>query len=282
MRVPATYYPRESPVHRIDARVKLALLVVYTVCLFIAVTWRAMGVLVLILAVALVLSRLPMGMLARMLVPVYVLMIVAVVCNTFTPNPEAAAAYGLAGASAGVFEGAAPLAIAWGWYLLPSGLAKALFYCVRVIAMVLASLLVAYSTPATQLTSAFAWMLRPLARLRVPVDDIAVTFTLVLRFIPLAFEELHHLRVAQAARGAMFDAGGLARRVKAWVPVIVPWLVSLYRRAGRIATAMDVRAYGLAPEGSRSALNSLRMRVADWVILPLCLVAFIVPCLVFA
>ena len=261
MRVPQTYYPRESLVHRVDPRVKLALLVLYTVALFLVTTWRGMGILVLVLAVMLAASRLPAGMLARNLIPLYVLMAFALVCNGLSFAPEAAAAYGLGGTSAGVFEGAAPIALFAGLWFTPAGLVRALFYCVRVLAMVLASLLVAYSTPATRLTEGFAWFIRPFEKLHVPVSDIALTLTLALRFIPLAFEELQLVKLAQMARGAAFGVGGLWKRVSAWGPVMIPWLVSLYRRATHIATAMDVRAYGLGE--TRTSLQHLALRSAD-------------------
>ena len=265
MRVPQTYYWRGSPVHRVDPRVKLALLVLYTVALFVVSTWVGMGVLVLALAVVLVASRLPGGMLARNLIPLYVLMLFALVCNALSFSPDATAAYGLGGTSAGMFEGAAPIALVGGLWFTPVGLVKALFYCVRILAMVLASLAVAYSTQATRLTEGFAWFIRPLERVRVPVDDIAVTFTLALRFIPLAFEELQLVKLAQMARGAEFGIGGLWKRVNAWTPVMIPWLVGLYRRATRIATAMDVRAYGLGD--SHTSLQSLALRRIDMGIL---------------
>jgi energy-coupling factor transport system permease protein len=217
--------------------------------------------LVLALAVVLVMSRLPGGMLARNLIPLYVLMLFALVCNGLSFSPEAAVTYGLGGTSAGVFEDAAPVALFAGLWFTPAGLVRALFYCVRILAMVLASLVVAYSTPATRLTEGFAWFIRPLERVRVPVDDIAVTFTLALRFIPLAFEELQQVKLAQMARGADLGVGGLWERVSAWAPVLIPWLVSLYRRATRIATAMDVRAYGLGE--LHTSLQALALRRAD-------------------
>jgi energy-coupling factor transporter transmembrane protein EcfT len=51
MQTPQTYYPRESPVHRMDARVKLALVLVYSIALFVAGTWPSLGALAVALAV---------------------------------------------------------------------------------------------------------------------------------------------------------------------------------------------------------------------------------------
>ena len=184
MRIPQTYYPRESMVHRVDPRVKLVLLVVLTVAAFVVATWWGLGVLAVAVAVVLVLSKLPLGVIARSLIPLYVLMAFAVVVNSFTLDPAGlSTAYGVGGVSAGVFEGAAPIALVAGWYFTPAGMVRSLFYCVRILCMVVGSLVVAYSTPATRLTEGLAWFMRPLERLRVPVNDIALTFTLALRFI---------------------------------------------------------------------------------------------------
>lgn len=280
MRVPQTYYPRESVVHRADPRVKLVLLIALTVALFVVATWRGLAVLAVVLAATLIASRLPIGQMARVLIPLYVLMAFAVAVNSLSLNPDAlATAYGVGGVSAGIFANAAPIPLVAGWYFLPEGMSRSLFYCVRILCMVLASLLVAYSTPATRLTEGFAWFMRPLARVHVPVNDIALTFTLALRFIPLAFEELQQVKLAQMARGAAFGVGGLWRRVNAWVPVMIPWLVSLYRRANRLATAMDVRAYGLGE--SHTTLTRLAVRPADACALVLGLAICIAPCLLF-
>jgi energy-coupling factor transport system permease protein len=197
----------------------------------------------------------------------------------FDPS-VAAAGYGIAGASAGFATDMPPIALAGGLFFLPADFIRALFYCARVVCLVLASLAVAYSTPAMQLCAAFAWFLSPLRRLRVPVDDIAFAFTLALRFIPLAFEELQQVKRAQMARGAAFQVGGLLQRMRAWQPVLVPWLVDLYRRAARMAVAMDVRAYGLKGAGfRRSMLDPLRLRAVDGILLAVGLLGCIAPCL---
>lgn len=278
MRIPQTYYPRESPIHAADPRVKLVLLIALTIALFVVSTWRGLGVLAAAVAIVLALSKLPVGVMARSLIPLYVLMLFAVVVNSFSLDPAGLAnAYGVGGVSAGVFADAAPIPLAAGWYFVPAGMVRSLFYCVRILCMVVASLLVAYSTPATHLTEGLAWFMRPLARLRVPVNDIALTFTLALRFIPLAFEELQQVKLAQMARGAAFGVGGLWRRVNAWTPVLVPWFVSLYRRASRTAMAMDVRAYGLGE--THTTLHRLALRPADAVILGAGLAACVLPCL---
>jgi len=70
--------------------------------------------------------------------------------------------------------------------------------------------------------------------------------------------------VAQSARGAVFDEGGPVRRAKAWVPVLVPLFVKLFRRADDLAVAMESRCYtGVG----RTRLHEPRMHFSDWLAL---------------
>ncbi len=48
---------------------------------------------------------------------------------------------------------------------------------------------------------------------------------------------------AQKARGADMESGGLIKRAKALVPIIVPLIVSSVKRAYDLAYAMECRCY---------------------------------------
>ena len=65
--------------------------------------------------------------------------------------------------------------------------------------------------------------------MRFPVDDAAMMMSIALRFMPTTAEEAERIIVAQTARGAVFDRGGLIQRAKAWVPVLIPLFVRLFR-----------------------------------------------------
>lgn len=89
--------------------------------------------------------------------------------------------------------------------------------------------------------------------------------TIALRFIPTTAEEADKIIVAQTARGARFDEGGLVRRARAFVPVMVPLFVNLFRRAEDLAVAMESRCYR-GGEG-RTRLNPSAMGARDWTVL---------------
>ena len=67
--------------------------------------------------------------------------------------------------------------------------------------------------------------------------------SIALRFIPILTDETGRIMNAQKARGAEFETGGLIKRVKAVIPVLIPLLISAFRRADELGDAMDARCY---------------------------------------
>ena len=109
-----------------------------------------------------------------------------------------------------------------------------------------ASLLTLTTTP-VDLTHAIERLLKPLSWIGVPVHIAALIMSLTLSFIPSIIEETDRIIRAQKARGADFDTGGLIKRAKAFVPILIPLIISSIRRAEELAFAMNSRCY----EGSK-------------------------------
>ena len=114
---------------------------------------------------------------------------------------------------------------------------------IRLIYLILGSSLMTLTTTPTQLTSALERILRPLNKIKVPVHEIAMMMSIALRFIPILLEETDKIMKAQTARGADFESGGLIKRVKSMIPLLVPLFVSAFRRADDLAMAMEARCY---------------------------------------
>lgn len=209
-----TYVAGTTPVHRCDARVKIALLLAYSIAIFALSGWWGLGALVAVLVAVLAVSRLSIGMINRSLVPVYWLAAFSLIMNI-------------------VYE--------------PSvgGVLTGLYIALRMVALVAASFVVCFTTTSSELLQAFAWFIGPLRKLGVPVDDIAFTLSLSVRFIPVIEDEFDRIRTAQKARGA--DAsGGIAQRFKVWGKAFATLFINLFRHADNLATAMDARCYGAA------------------------------------
>lgn len=268
----SSYIPGTSPVHACDARVKVLLLLAYSLTLFFVRTWTGLGLCALLFAAAVIASGIPVRRFFALLVPVYVIAAFAVVFNAFSLDVFAAAAAGAPGGlgdvSAGVLADVPPVALVGSFGLVLAGLARGCFFAVRIVLLVTASLVVTYTTTSTELTNALAAFLRPLRRLHVPVDDVAMVFSLALRFIPVTAEEFGRVHDAQWARGAAFAEGNLWERLRAWQTVLIPLFVGLFRRADSLAIAMDARCYG-APEVDRTSLAAQRLTGGSAAILAL-------------
>lgn len=214
------FLEEQGSAHRIDARCKIIMLAVYSVGIFFVDAWPGMAAYAAFLAVTCALLRAPVRRVFALGVPVYVICVLTVAFNSFVP------------ADAGIG-------------FSQTGFVRGCFFAARILLLVWFSLVVCFTVEATELTQAFSSMMRPLSALRVPVDDIAMVFSIALRFIPQMAEEYFQIRDAQWCRCAEFDEGPVLARVKAHCAIMVPMFVGLFRRADRLAASMDARCYGM-------------------------------------
>jgi energy-coupling factor transport system permease protein len=248
------YVPVDSPLHRLDAAAKIGMVAAYTAGLFMVGPPGTLRGLVGLLAVgatmalAVMLSRVPMRALARGLRAVALLLLVTMVFNSVKIDATSAALVRL-----GRFS------------LDLGGLGSGAFFAARIVLLVTGTALLTLTTSPIELTSGIERVLAPLKLLRLPVGDLAMTLTIALRFIPTTAEEAERIVTAQEARGAVFDRGGPVARARAYIPVLVPVFYQLFRRADALATAMEARCYR-GTEG-RTRLRDTRMRAADWMAL---------------
>ena len=213
------YLPGDSPVHRCDARVKIAALFAYTVALLAMPNWWSAVLLSLASIVAAAIAHLPFAVLNRRLVPVYALALFSFLYHVIFATDAANV-------------------------LLGVGVA------VRMVALVAASFVVCFTTTVTELLAAFRFFVAPLARIGVPADDIAFTLALSVRFIPVIESELRSIRMAQKARGSD-STGSAMQKLRVWGMAFTALFVGLFRHADNLATAMDARCYGAASERTR-------------------------------
>jgi len=240
------FVPGDSVVHRLDARVKLALVIAYTVVLFSSRGFAGLGVAAVAAVGAVVAARLPWRLALRGLRPVLWLLLFTLIANSLRWQPVVTPLR------------LGPIGVSG------QGMLTGLFFAARIVLLVVGTSVLTLTTSPVALTDALSSVMAPLRHLRVPVDDAAMMFSIALRFVPTTAEEAEKIIVAQTARGAAFDEGGLVKRTRAWIPVLVPLFVNLFRRADDLAIAMESRCYtGVG----RTRLRELRMRTADWAVL---------------
>lgn len=259
------YNPLQTPIHRIDARVKIVLVIAYSVALFFVGSWTGMALCAALLGGAVAVSRIRVLKCARQLLPLGIVLCFTVIANSFSFDISSEASlHGIGAVSAGLLQDAKPIAIAGSFGFVPAGFARGCFYVLRIVLLVYASLVLVTTTASSQISHALNRFLSPLGKLGVPVHDVSTSVSIALRFIPVVIDEFDSVRIAQVSRGANFDSGSLIARLKMWASVLIPMFVGLFRRADRLATAMDARCYGM---GRATCLNDSRMSASSLAVL---------------
>ena len=238
----AQYYAGDSPLHRLDPRAKFVAVSALAVALFVRDSFAGLAVYAAAAALAYVLSGVPLAWFWRAFRPLLWLVALTFVAQV-------------------VFAPGAPFFSFWFIHVSWRGLELATYLSLRLVVLVLVGSVLTLTTPSMALTDGLAWLGRPLRRLRVPTDELALMVTIALRFIPTLLVELDTIMRAQRARGADFRRGGLRERTRSLVPVLVPLFVLSFRRADELALAMEARCY--RPGAARTRLHPLRAGWAD-------------------
>ena len=240
------FFPGDTLIHRLDARAKLVMVIFFIVELFLVKTLCGFALMGGLLALAVAISRVPPKMMLRSLKPLLLLLAFTSVLNLFYTKGD-------------------PLFTIWKLTASWQGLELALFMMLRISLLIMASSLLTYTTSPIMLTDGMERLMGPLKALHVPVGELAMMMTIALRFIPLLVEETDKIMSAQKARGADFESGGVLKRAKALIPILVPLFVSSFRRADELAVAMECRCYHTS--GPRSRLKVMKMCFRDYVAL---------------
>lgn len=237
------YAPRHSMVHLLDPRTKMVLLFLLMGSVF--VLNRIESILLFSMAVMCLypLARLSLSLAWKNIRVFFWLFLITMVLHGFMSG------------GAAIFT--IPLT---GWTVSGEGLVQGVFYCFRMINVILLAGLLTLTTTPMSLTDGLERLLKPLKRIGVPAHEIAMIMSISLRFIPILLEETERIRKAQISRGARFE-GNLFQKIQSLVPVLVPLFVSAFRKANDLALAMDARCY--RGGDGRTSYQELRLMLRD-------------------
>ncbi len=219
------YYPSKSFLHRMDPRMKIVFLIAFIVAVFIGDNFYALGACAAVFFIAACFSGVPFTSLLRSVKAVLFLLVFMTVLNLFFYKGET---------------------IWWQWKFISiskESVYYAIFLAARLFLLVLASSLLTLTTSPVALADGIESLLSPLKIIRFPVHELALIMSIALRFIPILTDETGRIMNAQKARGADFETGGLVKRIKAIIPILIPLLISAFRRADELGDAMDARCY---------------------------------------
>ena len=100
-----------------------------------------------------------------------------------------------------------------------------------------------------------------LIQMHIPFD-YAFAFSMAVRFVPTLAIEAQTIIDAQRSRGLELEHGGPIKKVKNYVPILAPLVVSSIRRAIQIAESLETRGFGAMEK--RTSLYPLKFRLYDY------------------
>ncbi|MBQ7408222.1 MAG: energy-coupling factor transporter transmembrane protein EcfT [Clostridia bacterium] len=237
------YYQTESFVHKMDSRIKILLLIAYFVAVFTVKNFWGFLACGIFLVLAVAFSRVPILKVLKSIKGILFLILFTVVLNLFFYGGE----YNVVYWQVGDFI-----------TLTDASVNFALFMALRLSILVMGSSILTLTTTPVELTDGLESLLFPLKLIKFPVHELALIMSIALRFIPTLAEETDRIMCAQKARGADFESGNLLKRAKAMIPILIPLLVSSFRRAEELGDAMDARCYS----GSKGRTRYKKMKLS--------------------
>lgn len=241
------YFPADSFIHKLDPRTKMLLLIAYIVFCFICNNVVSLGVFFVLLVFIMALSKISLKLYLKNIKAILPIVILTAVLNLFYMRT-------------GVV-----LVSFWKLVITDEGVLRAGFMAIRIIMLILSSAVFSYTTTPTSITNAIESLLKPLSfiGLKSAVQNMAMIMTIALRFIPTLIEETDKLINAQKARGADMESGGIIKRVKSMLPILIPLIISSFRRAYDLAESMECRCFGCSSDRTKYAV--MKYKAIDFV-----------------
>lgn len=248
------YFPGNSLLHKLDARMKIVLMLLLMISIFLCKSYFALGLAFLVTVVIVLVSKVSIKAILKGIKPILFIVAFTTLLNLFYGTGDPLVKLGVIKITA-------------------NGINNAVFMALRIILLVIQGLMLTYTTTPTSLTDAMESLMKPLKLIKVDTHSIAMIMTIALRFIPTLFEEVDKIMSAQKSRGADIDSGGVLKRAKAIVPVLIPLFVSSFRRADELSDAMECRCYR-GGEG-RTKMKVMHLEARDFATMAFVLLYFV-------
>lgn len=218
------YFPGDSLIHRLDPRCKILLTLLYIITIFFCDSLISVAISAAYLFAVIKLSRIPFINFIRGLKSILFIIAFTALINLFMVRGTTIVSFG-------------PLSITY------EGVRQAVAMVIRVFFLITGTSVLTFTTSPIRLTDGIERLLSPFSKIGLPSHELAMMMSIALRFIPTIVEETDKIMKAQSARGADFKSGGLIKRAKSFIPVLVPLFISAFRRADDLALAMECRCY---------------------------------------
>ncbi|MCM0582631.1 energy-coupling factor transporter transmembrane protein EcfT [Weissella diestrammenae] len=233
------FMPGNSWIHRLDARTKLIISILFIFVIFLATSVPAYLLAGLLTLVVIMMTGLGFKTFLRGIRPLLFLMLLTTFLQIF-------------------FVTTGTVLWQFGWIKVTTdGLINGAAIFVRFMLIIIFSTVLTLTTQPLEIADAMEALMKPLKRIGVPVAELALMISIALRFVPTLLDEAETIMNAQRARGVLFNEGHLIHRIKAFVPLLIPLFINAIKRAIELGDAMEARGY-------RGDTERTKYRVLTW------------------
>ncbi|WP_461240004.1 energy-coupling factor transporter transmembrane component T family protein [Paucilactobacillus sp. N302-9] len=233
------YVPTNSLIHKMDPRNKLSLSILFIILIFFANNWQTYLLLTLVTIASILLTRVSLKFFWDGVRPlIWIILFTVLLQIIFSSGGH----------------------VYWHWGILSItqfGLKNGLFIFIRFVLIICISTVLTLTTQPLMIADAVEYLLAPLKKVKVPVAQLALMLSIALRFVPTLLDETQKIMNSQRARGVDFASGGLIKRIKSVIPIMIPLFISAFKRAEDLATAMEARGY-------RDSDQRTKYRILQW------------------
>lgn len=237
------YVAAESWVHRLDPRAKLIAMILFLLAVIMADGAVELGIISVFAIGVLLSSRIPLRRYLRAAKPLWPLMLFMFLFYV-------------------LFEEGGDVLFQLGSFKVYSGALLFGIYAVwRMLLLISFTSILTFTTTPIELTLGLEFVLAPLRFIGVSAQQWSMMISVALRFIPTIFQEADKILKAQASRGADYEDLKLREKGKLLVTLLVPVIVSAFRRAEDLVMAMESRGFVL--DQKRTSLRQLTWTMKD-------------------
>jgi len=238
------YINNHSFLTKIDARVKIALMLVLLIFCFLDFNLLGFSLLFLFLCLLMVVGKLKFKPLFKIIKHMWLLFLMLLAINLLTIKGEV------------LFE-------IRGMFIYKDAIFQTIYIFLRIVMLLMVSTLLSSSTTPSELTYALEFYLKPLKIFKINIYEIAIMVSIALRFIPTLIDEMERIKKAQTSRGIDFENGRYKDKLRGLTSLVIPLFISCFDKADELTNAMVARGYD--SEMPRSKYKHLSTGICDLV-----------------
>ncbi len=115
----------------------------------------------------------------------------------------------------------------------------------RLVLIVLYTSILTLTTPPTELTYGLELFFTPLRMIGIPVNKLALTLSLAIRFIPTIIDQANKIMKSQTCRGIDYTTSKIGDKLTGVRSLMLPMIIHSFKKADELAMSMELRLYNI-------------------------------------